>query len=575
MSTARHNAEAAAALLGGLCAGGLRAVVVCPGSRSTPLALAASARRDLALYVVVDERAAGFLALGLARALAAPVALICTSGSAPLHFAPALAEAAATHAGLVVLTADRPVELHGVGAPQTLDQRRIFGALAGHARDLAAPDGKAPARSWALAGLDAAAAARAGQVAHLNLAFREPLWAPDGDVAPLILPAAVCTEAPRLPAADAVADLASRLAAQTNGLIHVGPHASGAPGFGAAVRRLGARLGWPVLAEAASGVRAGVEPDAVITAGEALARAPRFVDAHRPTAILRLGRAPHSRALNGWLAAARPALAVGVDRWGDRHDPEGLLTELWHAEPTALVDALAEALPEPAAVATWRSDFAAAERRARERLNTAAAEGLWAGTVSAALVRGLASCQGGGALQVASSMAHRDLDAFMPAEAGQRFEVTVSRGLNGIDGTVATAVGQALARAPAPSAVLLGDLACQHDLGGLAVAADLAAPLTAVVVHNGGGGIFDHLAIAAHPEHARLFRTPQPQVDLAAVARGLGVRAVEVHDADGLERALAEALPRPGADLIVAHIDAADDAARHRAAWAAAAEVIW
>ncbi len=508
MRAEQLNADAAGALVAGLVGGGVRDVVVSPGSRNTPLTLAVAGCVDLRAHVVLDERAAAFVALGLARASGRPVALACTSGSAGAHYLPALVEADADRIPLVALTADRPAELQACGAPQTIDQRRLFGRFVRHSRDLGSDQPVAAWRHAAEAALDGALGCPPGPV-HLNLAFREPLWTPhvESSAPPPASPRAL-RGVPRLDDAQ-IGSISTLVAGARRGVVFCGTGAGPLP-----------ELPWPVLAEAASGARG----EGSVWAYDALVRA----GAPHPDVVIQVGRAPISKPTLAWLSKA--ARTVRVDPGATRHDPElggGLLVAAESYETLARVR-----LPNPEPQ-LW----AAAQRRVAEAL-AARDEVLWEGAVARALAARLPE---GWALHLASSTPIRDVDGFVPRVPRATY---ASRGANGIDGTFATAAGEALAGGPL--ALLVGDLASLHDLGGLLAAANLGAPLLAVVVDNGGGGIFDHLPIAAHPDHERLFRTPQ-RADLGALARGCGATHTQVDDLGGLHQALDAALAAPPA----------------------------
>lgn len=585
LSTARLNADLAATLVAGALDAGVHDVVMSPGSRNTPLTLAfAEAANDegrLRLHVFTDERTAGFVALGLARSTGAPVALLCTSGSAAAHYLPAVIEASEDRVPLVILTADRPAELHGCGASQTVDQQRLFGVHVRHFRDLGSPATAPDLAPVALAVARALSFARGpspGPV-HLNVPFREPLWAPEviGRPArsPVALPAAALAP---LAALAALAPLVAALQAAERPLIVAGPLAPDRDLTAADARRLiaaAARLGCPVLADATSQLRfAGdAATTSVITSGEALLRAPAvaaFLDTAPPDVVVRLGRAPTSRTALTFLAGLPKSTRIlHVDPRGDVHDP------VHRAElvVTAPLDALAAALgevPVSDARTAWAAAWKRAEAVAQAALAGVCADGFWAGAIARTVAEHLPT---GAALHVASSMSIRDVDAFAPA-LPTAHPVYANRGAAGIDGTVATALGLAMGRR-SRVVLLCGDLALLHDVGTLIATRGRTEPLTLVVVDNGGGGIFGFLPIAEHPTaFERFFLTP-PVVDFAAVAAAAGARFTRVEDLAGLREALVASARRPtGLDVIACPIDRADDIARHRAAWAAVADAL-
>ncbi|GMV42198.1 MAG: 2-succinyl-5-enolpyruvyl-6-hydroxy-3-cyclohexene-1-carboxylate synthase [Myxococcales bacterium] len=520
--TARANAEAAAVLARSLVAGGVRHVVMSPGSRSTPLVLA-FADADARTHVVLDERVAAFVALGLAR-VAGPVALVCTSGSAGAHWLPAVIEARHSRVPLILLTADRPPELHGCGAPQTVPQAELFAPYALLRVDVGpASAGVDPRwlRTVAARLLDAAR----GPV-HANVAFREPLWEP-GAKPVAVEPARILRPPPTADASTAAA-VAERLVGR--GVIYAGPRAAppGDRAVGAAVARLGAALGWPVVAEPLSQLRGH-------STGAVLGMEP-------PEVVLRLGQPPTRRRVAERLVGAETVL---VDPDGDWLDPSHTTTLLAAVEPASLCEALVPRVrpADPAWLAAWEAADADARARAASLCDT-----LWEGAVAREVAAALPPS---GLLHVASSMPVRDLDAFAPPAP---FAVTSNRGANGIDGTIATALGASLGWR-GPVVALVGDLAFLHDHAALHAARALGARLVVVVADNGGGGIFGTLPIARHEgAFERLFLTPQPG-DLAAAAAGLGAYAVRVDDLQALRRSLSEALARDGVTVIHAVVD--------------------
>ncbi|MCK6523186.1 2-succinyl-5-enolpyruvyl-6-hydroxy-3-cyclohexene-1-carboxylic-acid synthase [Myxococcota bacterium] len=581
VSTAALNRRHAGRLLGALAALGVRDAVLSPGSRNTPLVLAmeALARGGAALTLtdVLDERAAAFFALGLARRSGRPVILSCTSGSAGAHYLPALTEASASGVPLIVLTADRPAELHGVGAPQTLDQTRLFGPFVRMFLDLSEPaedrDGPgiehAAARAW-----DAASGANPGPV-HLNLPFREPLWDPavGAEEAPALVraPPRVWRGRAKLDPADLDALLA-QLAANPRGVIVVGPREladqrGGPDRLPEAVAALAARLGWPVLAEPTSGLRFGPAAPFVVDHADAILRSERVGDALAPDLVLRLGQNLSSKATSRWLARHAGGKATLVHPAGAWHDPELIAERLIVADPAELLLALLDrALPaaEPAWAARWRAVNAAAAAALGPLVESGP---LWEGQLARAVA---GAAPEGALLHVASSMPIRDLDSFARARPTPLL-ATASRGVNGIDGTLCTALGLA-ARHEGAAWALLGDLATLHDAGAFVLAANLGRPVTAVVIDNGGGNIFGFLPIGQHPTAFEAhFFTPQALTP-TTLARGLGRLVAEVTDLDGLRAALAAESTRQegGLGVIVARVDRAYNLVQHRACWAAA-----
>lgn len=554
-----------------LVRGGVRHAVVCPGSRSAALAVALDAHPALAVHIHADERAAAFVALGIGRRSGLPAAVVVTSGTAVANLLPAAVEADLAGVPLLLVTADRPPELRDTGANQTIAQVGLFGPTVRWAVDLAVAEDRDDAvASWrsSVARAVHVAAGRTGAApgpVHLNVPFREPT-VPVGDdgrtrAEPFRsevdgrlggAPWVAVQPSPRLPTPDQVDRFADRVADVERGLIIVGAgpgrRVGGSVG-GDAVDAVARATGWPVLAEVATDARSAGR---TLAAGAWLAADAGFVAAHRPELVLRVGR-PTIHTAWGRLLRGSPQLLV--DPGGAWHDPTRSLTDLLVADADALLLGLADHLAREV-----RSAWAEVWRAADERV---------AGVVTAALTApgpatGLATARAfaghapAGDAVVAASLPVRDLD--LAAVRRPDLDVHANRGAAGIDGTVSTALGVALAGGRATS-VLLGDQALLHDMGALLLAPDGEhAPPTVVVVDNGGGRLFDLLPPSAHaPGYERLFVNPH-RVDLTVLGRLYGRPATRVGSVEGV----AEALGGPGAFVVVDVDPAADLALRRR-----------
>jgi 2-succinyl-5-enolpyruvyl-6-hydroxy-3-cyclohexene-1-carboxylate synthase len=538
---------------------GARHAVVCPGSRSTPLALACLEDRRLQTQVVIDERSAAFLALGIGLQSGAPAILVCTSGTAGAHFYPAVIEASVARVPLVVLTADRPWELHGFGAPQPIDQAGLYGRHVREAVQLGLPEASADLFRHLRASVARAAAAACrmprGPV-HLNCPFREPL-APTSDPAHQLdaslaegkssQPSLHVAASPSPPNPDAIERIRRQLQGTRRALIVCGPRVR-EDGFGAAVCALGAGYGMPVLAEAASQARFGCGTE-VIAHYDAILCDPATATSLRPEWVLRFGGGLTSKRLQQWLDASG-AEQVLVSDEGDVFDPghhaaEGIVgsaIELCHTLSAGV-------LPTSNGYgAAWR----AAEARARGALAIAFAKDarLTEPRIAREVVSALPT---GSQLFVSSSMPIRDVDAF--AHTPERVRVFSNRGVNGIDGVVSSALGVAAASGR-PTVALVGDLAFLHDLGALVTAHRAGIPLTVVAVNNDGGGIFSFLPIAEHPApFERLFGTPHG-LSFQAVAEWVGARYLRPDSPQALFTGVRDSL---GHGLTVIEVKASTD----------------
>ena len=541
---------------------GVTDAVVSPGSRSTPLALALADSAAVRVHVVHDERSGAFTALGLGVATRRPALLLCTSGTAAANFHPAVVEAHQAAVPMVVVTADRPPELQGVGAPQTIDQRHLFGSAVRWYCEPgpAAADGAPWWRDLARDSLRRSLGTTPGPV-HLNLAFREPLVGTAGALPPPGADRAGATVVGASGAAWGLVDeeLGRTLAAVSNrrGLIVAGARTAVTAADADAVLALADTLGWPVLADAPSGCRR-THPR-VVTTADVLLRHDGFAAAHRPEFVLRLGALHSSRVLGEWLARSG-AVQVGIDRHGLVPDPDHVLSWSRPADPAEVCRQLAGARTEPAP-AEWTRAWADAEATARRTLDEALGAGGVATEPTTAL-DALAAVPADGVLVVSSSMPVRDLEWFAPARDDVR--VVANRGANGIDGVTSTAVGVALTWTP--TVLLTGDVAFLHDTNALIGLRRRGVPLVIVVVDNDGGGIFSFLpqADALEPERfEQLFGTPHG-LDVAAVAEAHGVAAERVTSRAGLRAAINGALTRGGVRVVAVTSDRSANVAVHR-----------
>lgn len=569
----------AEALLAGLAAGGVRHVCTCPGSRSAPLAVAATRTPGLRAWTHVDERSAGFFALGLARAAREPAAVLCTSGTAAANLLPAVAEAAEGRVPLVVLTADRPPELVGWGAGQTLDQRHLFGSRARWFAEGPVPVGAPGETRFAGAlGARAAAAARRrprGPV-HLNLPFREPLHPTPVEVA---TDARVAPAPPRVRGADAepapelVDEVAAAVCACERGVLLCGPH-DGDPAFPEAAVRLARAAGWPLMADVLSGVRGGphAKEAPIVATADAWLRDEALAAELAPERTLRFGATPTSKAVRAWLARHRGAASLLVDPDGAWPDPDHAATGVVVAEPAALAHAVAERLER--APGRGRGDWLRRWREADRRAGLALASALAAEPrlLEPRVVREIAAALPEGAtLFLSSSMPVRDADGFWPVSS-RAVRMLGNRGANGIDGVVSTALG-ARAASAGPLVLLTGDLALLHDLGGLLAARRHGLAVAIVVIDNDGGGIFGYLPIAARGEAVRFteqFVGPHG-LDWQHAARLFDLGFARADTPEALRVALRDALAAPRTTLVSVPCDREASIAHHRALWERAA----
>jgi 2-succinyl-5-enolpyruvyl-6-hydroxy-3-cyclohexene-1-carboxylate synthase len=572
-----------------MAAAGVRDAIVAPGSRSAPLALAFD-RSGVRTHVAIDERAGAYFALGLARASRRPVAVVTTSGTAAANLHPAALEAFHGRVPLILLTADRPAELRGTGAPQTIDQIALFGTGVRWFADAGTPEaGSEGLRHAASLGARAAAVAwgpPAGPV-HLNLPFREPLLpepeamgetmggAPRSGVGAPSSPDAVEAPVASAPPAAAIRRVARALRTRRQGVIVCGPLDGGAD-FAAAVARLAAATGYPILADPLSGVRFG-EHDRSNVCGlyDLFLRAPRFAERASLDAIIQFGAPLTSKTYHLHAARHPDAYRVIVDEGGEPRDPSRLTRDILKGDPAAAAAALADALETSAEpLPGWGDDFRRAERAAADAVarHLAASpalgeEGVFPAILDAMPAGGAgdadADAETGGILYVGNSMPIRDLDLAAPPSR-KRVRVLGNRGVNGIDGVLSSALG-ASAAGDLPLAAVVGDLSFHHDLNGLAALREGRAHATIVVIQNDGGGIFSFLPVARHDEvFERYFGTPHG-LDAAKAAALYGIPHHRCATAEELRDRARASLPSRASVILEVRTDRAGNRAAHQA----------
>ncbi len=576
------NLRVAAELWKGLVAEGVRLACVCPGSRSTPLAVAAHLEPGIDVHVHLDERSAGFFALGAAKAGAGPVALVCTSGTAAANFLPAVVEASLACVPLIVLTADRPPELRDAGAAQTIDQVRLFGSHVRwfHETPAPGPDGPdgAQVRAVAERAVRTALRGRPGPV-HWNLPFREPL-APTAAALEATRPGAIAPKreavAESAPPREADVDaLLLELRAARRGLIVAGPQRGVLDrGLADAVAVLARVSGFPVWAELPSQLRFGGSSSACLGAGEALLRCEGFAAARVPDVVLRVGGPTTSKALPAWLARHPSARVVQVGVESGFDDPELRTDRAFDAEAAPLLRAVAERwAAEPDAAEGepgWGETWQRADETAQRALRTAREGSRASGEIVAAA---FAEAPEGSLVYLANSLSIRLAELHAGCGATE-LGVLANRGANGIDGLVSSALGAS--QVTGPVLLICGDLAFLHDLGGLAAARRLGGRVVVLVLDDGGGGIFDHLPIAELGDRVgfdALFRTPQEQ-DLGAITRAVGLGFREVADRDELAAALRAAREDAEPSVVEVRLDPAEQKELFRAQLEAVAKAL-
>ena len=547
MDPTNGNTALASAFVEELARGGLRQAVISPGSRSTPLAVALWRQPEIDVAVIIDERSAAYFALGAAQATRAPVAMLCTSGTAAANFHPAICEADESAVPLIALTADRPSELRGIGAGQTIDQVKIYGSSVRWFCEVgtheANDEGLLHLRSVACRTLAAARGETRPGPVHLNLSWREPLApiAVAGAVTaadPLALkgrdvrPLTAVTPLDVEPSEFVLEEVAKHIGNARTGVIVAGRQLD--PELREPLAHLARIAGLPILAEPTSQLCCGPHDRShLIATYDLLLRDERFATELRPDLVLRFGEMPTSKPLRAWLAGSGAGQIV-IDPYGGWNEPTRRAAALLRADPTKLAAGWAARLgderPPPS---TWLR----AERAAQEAIATelAGVVGLTEPGLHLALGRAHSD---GDLVYTASSMPIRDQEAFLlGSEADVHF--LCNRGANGIDGLVSSGIGAAHATGR-PTTIITGDLGLLHDVGGLAAMRDVSTPVRIVVIDNGGGGIFHFLPqkqTLTSEEFEALLGTPR-RLDVAKAAALFGLAHLRIDSLEQLPQAL-------------------------------------
>jgi 2-succinyl-5-enolpyruvyl-6-hydroxy-3-cyclohexene-1-carboxylate synthase len=510
---------------------GLQTAISCPGSRSTPLTYAFARHPQIETLPILDERSAAFFALGAAKRQFRPVALICTSGTAGANFYPAVIEAYESGVPLLVLTADRPPELRDCASGQTIDQQKLFGSFVKHYSELAVPvadmDMLAYLRQTFVSAWSRAVASTPGPI-HLNCPFRDPLpplvdSKTDGEtqqLATIFNPdkffAAIAPPTPSVAQTPFLSP--SQWRSCSEGIIIAGAATPSNPKeYCQAVRELSETLGWPVLAEGLSPLRNYSSLNkSLISTYDIILRKPARANSLIAQTVVQLGPLPISKVLRQWLQQTQP------QRWviGSQQnlDPLHGPSHFWTTDVETL-GVLAASWPLPESLNPYNERWLAYEKVIREGLDAQLEREptLVESKIAWLLSQHLPAYT---PLFIANSMPVRDVECFW--RPGDRaIQPVFSRGANGIDGTLSTAMG--LAHRNRPTVLLTGDLAFLHDTNGLLNASQLKGHLTVVLINNHGGGIFEMLPISQfEPEFEKYFVTPQ-QVNFASLCKSYGV----------------------------------------------------
>ncbi len=565
---------------------GLRHVCICPGSRSSPLTISFARHPDIKKWVHLDERSASFFALGMARSLGEPVALVCTSGTAAANLYPAVAEARLSLVPVILLTADRPPEVSEWGALQTINQPNMYGPHAKWSVNMPPPEAThalmAFVRSTACRAFATALEPPSGPV-HVNFPFRDPLepavipedipdtaediadvaWHGRADKSPYIH----VSTSERRPVAGDVERLAGELASMERGVIVCGPQSD--PELAMGVSALAKRLSYPILADPLSQVRCGPhDRSMVVDCYDAFLRDSELGASLAPEVVLRFGALPTTKTISQYLELHRAARHIVVDEGHGWKDPLHVTSDILHVDPVLLCGGIVSSLEVDRTAGPWASRWrrvAAATRAGIER-EVSGFQQMFEGKVFSQLSQLLPE---NATLFAGNSMPVRDMETFFPSGA-KRIRFMTNRGASGIDGVISTALG-ASAVCGGRLVLVIGDISFYHDMNGLLAAKAYGLDATIIVINNDGGGIFSFLPQAAYEDVFETYFGTSHGLTFRATAElyNLGYRKVE--EWRQFQEAVAESMNRSGTEIIEIPCDRALNVALHRQVWAAVA----
>ncbi len=589
MKFENRNYAFAGSFVDELARSGLRDVCICPGSRSSPLAISFARHPGIRKWIHLDERSAGFFALGMARNAGRPVAIVCSSGTASANFLPAVAEARYGLIPLIVLTADRPQELVNSGALQTIDQTRIYGdhvkLFVNAESNEVTTDSMAYIRTLACKVYATSSGSPEGPV-HVNFPFREPLepsislsdlpeqiseydfemWHGRANGNPFVLNS-VNGKTPNI---NDLKALVSHINQIEHGLIVCGPNYQ--TGFANSITKLASKLKYPIFADALSGVRVGShDRSMVLDTYDAYLRDDDLSTLASPDLIIRFGPLPVSKALTQYLEKHKNAYQVLVDESENWRDPFRIVSQFFNVSPLSFCEALTPLINKERESSKWSEWWTQSNLAVRQAIarKLDSYDGMFEGKVFSRLSNLMDDDT---VLFAGNSMPVRDLDTFYPTSS-KSVNFFANRGSSGIDGVVSSALGIA-ASGTKKVILVIGDISLYHDMNGLLVSKLHALNATVVVLNNNGGGIFSFLPQAAHEDFfEEYFGTPHG-LKFKSAADMYGLNYSFIQDWDSFDKAINESLSNEGVFLIEIPGDRADNVELHSEVWNAISKTV-
>lgn len=567
MNHIEHLTRYTANFVDELASSGLRHVVISPGSRSTPLAVLCAEHEKIKEWIVVDERSAAYFALGIAREKQEPVAIICTSGTAAANYYPAVVEAYQARIPLIVLTADRPHELRGTGANQTINQLNMYGHFVKYFQEMAIPDASPNmlnyVRARAARAVREAVSDRKGPV-HVNFPFREPLM-PDirlenlwGKKSPDSYN--VSYNGRKRLTEEALQQLGKKLVGKKNGLLVCGPQVD--KSLAPSICKLSESLQIPILADPLSQLRAGEHSkENIITMYDAIFKSAQLREKLKPDYIIRFGAMPISKSYLFFVEEHEDVLQIVVDDHDEIREPTNHRSEYIFAHGASFCTDLIPYV-KGKDERSWLQKWQRLEAEVITEIETLQSSLLTEGEAVYDVLRAIPEQS---SIFIANSMPVRDLDTFFTATDKEIF-VHANRGVSGIDGTVSSALGVA-ASSDNPVTLIVGDLSFYHDLNSLLIAKHYDIDLTIVLINNNGGGIFSFLPQAKEEKHFEvLFGTPL-DIDFAHAIKMYGGNYELTKNRQTYNESLERAYRNGGLNVIEVQTDRVENVAWHREFW--------
>ncbi|AXI09834.1 2-succinyl-5-enolpyruvyl-6-hydroxy-3-cyclohexene-1-carboxylic-acid synthase [Oceanobacillus zhaokaii] len=552
---------------------GITDVVISPGSRSTPLALTFTEHPSIKEWVIIDERSAAFFALGIAKQTKQAVALICTSGTAAANYFPAIVESHYSRVPLIVITADRPHELRGVGAPQAIEQVKLYGDYVKEFHEMALPEGTPEmlnyVRNKAAHAVYIAQEGNPGPV-HLNFPLREPLnpdfsleaiWEPTGYGNYERIYQESLDGRKRLTTTQ-IQLLIEKLQSKKKGVIVCGPQVD--DDFADAITALAAKWGLPILADPLSQVRSGKhDKNNIIESYDAFLRNATIRKQLKPEFIIRFGAMPVSKAYLFYLKENKDVMQFTIENSAGYREPTGNITEFIFADAVSLCKDLLSQSPEIGFDEKWLQAWQDMNHIAKKHLLADVEDKITEGEAVRALVDVTPESS---SVYVANSMPIRDFDTFM-LTTDKSFTVLANRGANGIDGLLSSGIGAATAGNPVT--IVSGDLSFFHDMNGLLAAKHYQLNVTILLINNNGGGIFSFLSQANDKKHFEaLFGTPL-NIDFKHAVNMYGGKYILAKTEAELKELLKKSYQENGLHVIEIQTDRTDNVDWHRGKWLA------